>query len=433
MSATDISGSVQQELRWLRRVTWVGVILLFAGLLGWAAYARVDTAVVSSGEIRPDQSRLVQQLEAGRIKTVIKHDGDRVEAGEPILVLDDNGLDAELSLMKVAHLELVIRRSYLKAKASGSTSLQLPNSVTEAADDERLQTMVTEYRSTLAEDDESEDSARRVGQSRLDLQQDSTSRLSDRADSIRDAISKTNDQLDDLDQAKPEDALQAATLNRSLESLEAQLDEANEGREASLAAEDELRAQLKAEDDQSKGEIQAEIASLEADITAADLQMQQAESQVRRLTVRAPVDGVIHHARPLSEGDVIGAGESAIEVIPVNDGRIAVVRIQAADVDAIKQNAPAAIKLSAFAPGTVPDLHGTTTHVASAPDVDADTGASTYLVHVRIDPADLARVPNPEKVIAGMPVEAFFTVGETRVLNYLVSPLLDQIRRSAPG
>lgn len=430
---SDDAESLHREMRKLGLVILLGVVVLFGTATAWATVAKVDTAVVSTGEIRPGQSRLVQEVESGRIGELLARDGDAVTAGQTLFVLQDDGRRAEFDLLTLTHHELLVRRAYLKARVNESTRLVLPRSLIEAASRDPLRSIVGEYRAMLEQDDDTLGSTRRVIQKRLDVQESSTSRIADQIEALESSIAANKEKLGGLDPKKPLDALEISAVEGTVEGLEAQLKSVTEASDSSEGAEEELRAQLTAEQDQAAGEIQSEIASVEADLAEVVVQRDQARQEIRRLTVRAPITGIVHEVRPLAEGDVVAPGQPTMEVIPAAEDRIASVRIPSADVDAVEKGQSVAIKLSAFAPGTVPDLIGTTTEVASAPDVDPETGNSTYLVQVRIKASDLARLPDSKRVVAGMPVEAFFNVGETRVLSYLVSPLLDQIRRSAPG
>jgi len=65
------------------------VIVLVLGLGGWSALTSIDGAVVASGLIAAESdSRSVQHLDGGIITEILVRDGDRVQAGDELMLLD---------------------------------------------------------------------------------------------------------------------------------------------------------------------------------------------------------------------------------------------------------------------------------------------------------------------------------------------------------
>src|SRR5919108_2761106 len=69
------------------------LLLVFGFGIGWAAIAPLAGAAIAPGVISPDGSRrTVQHLEGGIIRELLARDGDVVEVGQPLMVLE--GVDA---------------------------------------------------------------------------------------------------------------------------------------------------------------------------------------------------------------------------------------------------------------------------------------------------------------------------------------------------
>ena len=81
-----------------------GVALAF-GLVavcgGWAAFAKLEGAVVTAGSVKVDQNlKEVQHRDGGIIKTLAVRQGDLVKEGQILATLDDVQIKAELLIVK---------------------------------------------------------------------------------------------------------------------------------------------------------------------------------------------------------------------------------------------------------------------------------------------------------------------------------------------
>ncbi|PCI04279.1 MAG: hypothetical protein COB78_08115 [Hyphomicrobiales bacterium] len=59
--------------------------------------------------------------------------------------------------------------------------------------------------------------------------------------------------------------------------------------------------------------------------------------------------------------------------------------------------------------------------------INPQTGMPFYKVMIEVAPVELAKL-NGQKLVPGMPVEAFIQTKQRSPLNYLAKPLLDQMR-----
>ena len=84
-----------------RRAVWIPV-LATASLLGlWVAMAPLSGAVVASGRLKTELNRkTVQHQEGGLVREILVRDGERVRAGQPLVMIGDVRTDAQLSLLQ---------------------------------------------------------------------------------------------------------------------------------------------------------------------------------------------------------------------------------------------------------------------------------------------------------------------------------------------
>ena len=78
----------------------------------------------------------------------------------------------------------------------------------------------------------------------------------------------------------------------------------------------------------------------------------------------------------------------------------------------------------------VPRLAGKVIHVSADRFTDERSGEAYYLARVSINDGALAKLSKHVELYPGMPAEVFITTGESTLLQYLASPIIDSFRRS---
>ncbi|AFZ46282.1 secretion protein HlyD family protein [Cyanobacterium stanieri PCC 7202] len=118
---------LKQSAVWSRAITWTIMgVTVFAVL--WAYFARIEQVVAARGQLRPRNS--VQEIQApinGVVSSVNVEDGQRIEAGSPLLTFDSEASEAQLESL------LSIRESLVKENRfyRGLTSSRFSTSVVE--------------------------------------------------------------------------------------------------------------------------------------------------------------------------------------------------------------------------------------------------------------------------------------------------------------
>jgi multidrug efflux pump subunit AcrA (membrane-fusion protein) len=122
-----------------RRAVWVPLLVAAVLLAGWAAMAPVSGAVIAAARIKVELDRkTVQHREGGIVREIKVRNGQKVRAGDVLVVIDDVRSDAELSLLedqlrgeRVRHARAAAE-STLAASFSAATT-QSPDSRTRRA------------------------------------------------------------------------------------------------------------------------------------------------------------------------------------------------------------------------------------------------------------------------------------------------------------
>ena len=87
------------------------------------------------------------------------------------------------------------------------------------------------------------------------------------------------------------------------------------------------------------------------------------------------------------------------------------------------------LRFSAFNQRTTPEIKGTVRFISADLSQDQRTGNSYYTVRIAPRAEEIAKLGS-DKIVPGMPVDAFIETGTRTALAYLVKPLMEQASRA---
>ena len=110
--------------------TVAGALIMAVVLMGfgvWGNMAPIAGAVVASGVfVVTGQNKIVQHLEGGMIREIFVREGDKVEAGQILLELDDTAARAELQRLFLRRTRLSAMDARLQAEMKEEKDITLP-------------------------------------------------------------------------------------------------------------------------------------------------------------------------------------------------------------------------------------------------------------------------------------------------------------------
>ncbi len=410
------------------------MLALFVGLGGWSAVAMVSGAVVSGGVIVVESSpKAVQHQEGGIVKAIYAENEDVVTAGQLLVQLDGTAVAANLEVVRTQLIEALAHQSRLEAEVAGSDTLPAPLDSFGLGEDPRLAVAMTAQ-----------------GQ----LQQARKAARDSEVAQLREQINTFNRQIDGLKRQLTAADLQLDIVTGETENL-ATLHEKGLVDASRINSGEREKAGLAGE----QGRIEAAIASAEATILERGLQIQQvsddlnasamtelqtvrediaqlrqsmiaAEDRLARLEIRAPQGGIVHDSNVHTIGGVVTPSETLMMIIPQDDQLLVDVRINPLDIEKVWVGQAVSVKLSGFDPRATPQLSASIRSISPDASVDPTTGVRFYSARIVLDDGQAARLDGGQKLMPGMPVEAFMATGDRTVLAYLIGPMEAQLSRA---
>lgn len=397
----------------------------------------MKTTMISGAVIAPGQAvvrgkpKMVQSLDGGVVESIYVKDGDLVNAGDLLLRLDPTLLRVNLDIYRNRLAEAVARESRLEAEYLGQPEIEMRTELPQLAG-----TSVDRH---YAGQQEIFQARRELTQGRRDQLDERVRQFENQTEGMQGRIGSTRDQLSFVER----ELESARKLNESGLARESQV-LALEGNKSALLGElskleSELAGIRNAINDaemevlqaerQFKEDVVTELREATAEREELMLQIISVESQLARIDITAPSDGVIHEMQVATVGGVVAPQATIMQVVPLSEGVEFELRVDPKSIDQVFVGQRARVVFPAFDMRSTPEIFGALAMIPPSSVTDEATGVSYYRVGLSVPPEELAKLGDVD-LIPGMPVEAFLEAGERSVLSYLTKPLMDQLNRA---
>lgn len=411
---------------------FLAMATFFGAFAAWSALAPLSEAAIAPGMIKVEGTRrTIQHLEGGIVREILVRDGDRVQAGQVLVRLDDIRAGADLETLRSQRWSFMAQDARLGAELAGTDTIAFPAELMEA-NEPRAQDAIMGQRAVFEARRASLLAQVAVQEARIGQQEALTAGATGQQRAQRQQLELIRRE-EEITRTLVQQGLQrlptllalqrsAAALEGQGEELQAQLDRAAQGIQ-------EARSTIAGIVGQRRQEVAAEQRDVRNRLAEVEERLRAARDIAVRRDISAPEDGTILNLRLFNIGAVVRPGEPVMDLLPTQDRLIAEVNIQPNDIDMVHLGLQAEVRLPAFRQRLVPYLHGHVTFVAQDVTMDDRTRMTYYRAHVLIDEDQLARLEGVT-LVPGMPVEAMIIVGQRSFLRYITQPVRDSFTRA---
>lgn len=410
---------------------WLLLGCLVFGVGGWAATADLSGAIIASGSVVVDKhSKKVQHKDGGIVASIHVRSGEKVEAGQILISLDDTQTKAELGIVRAQLVELTGRKARLVAERDGLTTIEFP---------EAMEAMGPDAANVRAGETRLFEENRKSRQSQKEQLGSRISQITDEIDGLtrqRDAKKKEHDII-------TKELLQVTSLQqRSLTPITRVYQMEREstrltGEHGSLIANiakakgqiSELEMQILTLDQTVRSEAQKELRAIEARVAELTERQFAAVDRLNRIVLKAPQMGVVHELNVHTVGGVVTPAEPIMLIVPEDEALTVEARFSPTDRDQLQPGQSARMRFTAFNQRTTPEVTGTIKTVAADVTIDPKNGQSYFSGRIALDGQAMDKLGNI-KLVPGMPVEVFVATGDRTALTYLTKPFTDQWTRA---
>jgi HlyD family type I secretion membrane fusion protein len=437
MTATTVDAALRPHLDEARGLARLGLAVLLIGVVpasAWLAFAPLSSAVIAQAYVKVDLDRRpVQHAEGGIVREVKVRDGQRVAQGEPLLVLGDVAVDADVNRLGLRVFAERASVARLEAERLSARAVSFaPDLLAAAQGDPRVAEQLAKERALF--------DARRDGlHSQTALLRTQRERVVQETTALRAQIVQAGESLKhqktelETNRNLLKDGFISASRISQLEAAVADYGVKLEERRSELAraeqrgVDTELRIATLESEYRQQASDQLKMAS--ARLAEMQQELRKSTDASSRQVIVAPAAGDVINLKFTSPGSVVPPRETIADIVPADPRLVVQANIRTEDVSRVQPGRPADIRFTAFNYRTTKLVAGKVFYVAADRTVDRATNQPYYVALIEADPASLGNA-GEVKLQAGMPAEVFIKGEDRTPLQYLAEPITQVLRRA---
>ncbi|MCF3194331.1 HlyD family type I secretion periplasmic adaptor subunit [Pseudomonas bubulae] len=410
------------------RAGWLLTVVGAGSFFLWASLAPLDEGIAVPGTVVVSGKRkAVQSLGGGVMSLILVREGQTVRQGEPLFRLDQTQVEADVQSLRAQYRMALASLSRWQSERDNLARVSFAEQLTRDPDPRLV--LVMEGQQQLF-------SSRREALAREQA-------------ALRASIEGASQQLGGMRRARGDLMAQAGSLRQQLSNLrplaengyiprnrlmeyerqlsQVQQDLAHNAGESGRIEQGILESRLKLaqQTDEYQKEVRSQLADAQLKTLTLEQQLASAGFDLLHSEITAPADGIAVNLSVHTEGAVVRAGETLLEIVPQGTHLEVEGRLPVNLVDRVGSQLPVDILFTAFNQSSTPRVSGQVNLVSADQLLDEKTGMPYYVLRSSVSDQALEKL-NGLVIKPGMPAEMFVRTGERSLLNYLFKPLLDR-------
>ena len=410
------------------RAGWLLTVVGAGSFFLWASLAPLDEGIAVPGTVVVSGKRkAVQSLGGGVMSQILVREGQTVRQGEPLFRLDQTQVEADVQSLLAQYRMALASLSRWQSERDNLARVSFAEQLTRDPDPRLV--LVMEGQQQLF-------SSRREALAREQA-------------ALRASIEGASQQLGGMRRARGDLMAQAGSLRQQLSNLrplaengyiprnrlmeyerqlsQVQQDLAHNAGESGRIEQGILESRLKLaqQTDEYQKEVRSQLADAQLKTLTLEQQLASAGFDLLHSEITAPADGIAVNLSVHTEGAVVRAGETLLEIVPQGTHLEVEGRLPVNLVDRVGSQLPVDILFTAFNQSSTPRVSGQVNLVSADQLLDEKTGMPYYVLRSSVSDQALEKL-NGLVIKPGMPAEMFVRTGERSLLNYLFKPLLDR-------
>jgi len=388
----------------------------------WAARTEIDDVTRADGRIVPTrQVQVIQTAESGVLQSLHVAEGDLVDEGAILMELDRTMLTSQLDQEQQRAFGLMARIARLQAEIDGS--------------DLEFEAVLVQNTPSVVRSEAALFSARRDEiADQIDVLE--RQRMQRRQEYEEGVVDQTTARTT-LALIAEEVAIMAPLVERRVEPettmLALRRTEAEwQGREVRAgAALQRLQAALDEIDDRvqslrsaARSQALSELSIATAELAELEPRLPALMQRVTRSELRAPVRGVVNRILLTTLGGVAQAGETLIEIVPLDDTLLIEAYVRPSDIAFLFPGQQVKVKITAYDFSRYGGLDGEIARIGADATRRPDRDEQAFVVQVRTETNILDADGAALEIIPGMVAEVDILTGTKTVLDYLTRPVI---------
>ena len=422
LAANEVNKALIDDSPRVVRITLWAILGFFIIMIAWAALAEIDEVTRGDGKAIPS-SRLqkIQNLEGGIVAEVFVHEGEVVNAGAPLLRLDDTRFRSNAGESEADRLALEARIQRLTAQVEGKETLTLSPHIMEKSPDianGELELFASVNKRIQSELSGLNEQLVQKKQELLDYQA--------KAEQYRRSLGLLQQEISMSEPLVAKGAIskvEVLRLRRSEVETRGQLESVTLAVPRAEAALKEIDSKMGEARGRYRSEALSQLNEARTDLSKTEASGKATEDRVNRTLVTSPVRGIVQQLMVNTIGGVIQPGNDIVEIVPLDDTLLVEAKIRPQDIAFLRPGQEAIVKFTAYDYTIYGGLKAKLEQIS--PDTVTDKeGKSFYVIRLRTEKNHLGSDENPLIIIPGMVASVDIITGKKTILAYLLKPIL---------
>ncbi|HFK4063820.1 TPA: HlyD family type I secretion periplasmic adaptor subunit [Kluyvera ascorbata] len=422
LAANEVNKALIDDSPRVVRITLWAILGFFIIMIAWAALAEIDEVTRGDGKAIPS-SRLqkIQNLEGGIVAEVFVHEGEVVNAGAPLLRLDDTRFRSNAGESEADRLALEARIQRLTAQIEGKDTLTLSPTIMAKSPDianGELELFASVNKRIQSELSGLNEQLVQKKQELLDYQA--------KAEQYRRSLSLLQQEISMSEPLVAKGAIskvEVLRLRRSEVDTRGQLESVTLAVPRAQAALKEIESKMGEARGRYRSEALSQLNEARTDLSKTEASGKAIEDRVNRTLVTSPVRGIVQQLMVNTIGGVIQPGNDIVEIVPLDDTLLVEAKIRPQDIAFLRPGQEAIVKFTAYDYTIYGGLKAKLEQIS--PDTVTDKeGKSFYVIRLRTEKNHLGSDKNPLIIIPGMVASVDIITGKKTILAYLLKPIL---------
>ncbi len=425
--------NTERSIRTTQLFGYVSIAVMLGIFGAWTEFADINGAVIAPATIVSESySKKVQHREGGNVSRILVKDGDVVQAGQDIILLDPTETKAELGIIDGQLNEFLVRKARLEAQRDEINQLVLPTALSAKAEDPSIVEILHSQNRLL-------ESTLQTAESKKSQLGEQLGQLKDQIGGIVAQITSSKKQLDliskevknlrDLQSKGLVPASRVMTMDRESARIEGEQGQLSASKASAEAKIGEVKLQIIQVSEEVRNRALVELRDTDTKIAELSERRISAAARLSRMSIKAPITGTVYQMTLHTEGGVIAPNETIMMVLPQGDDLVLQAQVTPNDIDHVHLGQPARIRFTAFNSRVTPEIAAEVTQVAADTSRTDAQSPPFYAIRLTISAAELKKLGD-NKLKPGMGAEAFIQTESRSPFSYLVKPLVDQWRHS---
>lgn len=422
--------NTNKSMRRTQLFGFASIIAMFGVFGAWTAMADINGAVIAPATITAETySKKVQHREGGNISRILVKDGELVQVGQDLVLLDPTETKAELSIIDGQLSELRVKKARLEAQRDDLNAIVLPAEIEKRSAEPNIAQTIAGQQRLLRSIEDTVLGKKNQLKEQIGQLTDQIKGFESQIDSGQRQLVLINQEAINLRKLQKQGLVPVSrvmAMDRETARIDGEQGQLQANRSGSEAKIGEVKLQIIQVGEEVRNQALQELREVDAKISELVGRDVAVAARMAHMSIKAPITGTIYQLNIHTEGGVVAPGETLMMIVPQGDDLVLQAQVTPNDISHVHVGQAASIRFNSFNARVTPEIAGEVSQVAAdTTRVDPQT-PPFYAIRLTISAKELEKLGS-NKLRPGMSAEAFIQTESRSPFSYLIKPLMDQI------